>query len=120
MTATVTLPPAESGGHGAQPARWRDRASDQAPAATAATAEESDPNSARSVLGRASALLQAFSPERPILSLGDLAACANLPKSTTHRIAATLVGCGVLQRYGSFGYCVGSWLHDNRLLAPSR
>src|ERR1700722_8335053 len=124
MTVT-TLPPAESGGRGTESGRWPDRAArqvQQAPRAAAAApdADDADPNSARSVLGRASALLQAFSPEHPILSLGDLAACANLPKSTTHRIAATLVGCGVLQRYGTFGYCVGSWLHDNRLLAPSR
>jgi IclR family acetate operon transcriptional repressor len=119
MTVT-TLPPAESGGRGTESGRWQDRAPQEAPPAIAAAPDEADLNSARSVLGRASALLQAFSPERPILSLGDLAACANLPKSTTHRIAATLVGCGVLQRYGTFGYCVGSWLHDIGLLAPSR
>jgi DNA-binding IclR family transcriptional regulator len=119
MTVT-TLPPAESGGRGTESERWHDRAPQQGPRAVAAAPEEADLNSARSVLGRASALLQAFSPERPILSLGDLAACANLPKSTTHRIAATLVGCGVLQRYGTFGYCVGPWLHDIGLLAPSR
>jgi DNA-binding IclR family transcriptional regulator len=76
--------------------------------------------SSRSVLGRAFALLQAFSMERPVLSLGDLAGCANLPKSTTHRLAASLVSCGALQRYGDFGYCVGSWLHDVGMLAPSR
>lgn len=120
MTATVTLPPAESGDRGTDPARWSVQADHPASQAAAPAADESELNSARSVLGRASALLQAFSPERPILSLGDLAACANLPKSTTHRIAATLVGCGVLQRYGTFGYCVGSWLHDIGMLAPTR
>jgi DNA-binding IclR family transcriptional regulator len=102
-SAARTRPPDRSAG---QP-RW-------------SVADDSELGSARSVLIRASALLQAFSPERPVLSLGDLAACANLPKSTTHRIAATLVGCGLLQRYGTFGYCVGSWLHDVGMLAPAR
>jgi IclR family transcriptional regulator, acetate operon repressor len=119
MTATVTLPPAESDDHRTDgPSRSAQAVS--AVSQSNSLAAEADLNSARSVLGRASALLQAFSPERPILSLGDLAACANLPKSTTHRIAATLVGCGVLQRYGAFGYCVGSWLHDIGMLAPAR
>jgi DNA-binding IclR family transcriptional regulator len=76
--------------------------------------------SGRSVLDRAFTLLRAFSADRPILSLGDLATFANLPKSTTHRLAATLVGCGALQRYGALGYCVGSWLHDIGMLAPMR
>jgi len=107
----------------------RDRAAQRSvPASIEASAEadlasaesESDLDAARSVLGRASTLLRAFSSERPVLSLGDLAAHAKLPKSTTHRIAATLVRCGVLQRYGAFGYCVGSWLHDVGLLAPTR
>ena len=77
-------------------------------------------SSGRSVLDRAFTLLRAFSSDRPILSLGDLATFANLPKSTTHRLAATLVNCGALQRYGALGYCVGSWLHDVGMLAPIR
>jgi hypothetical protein len=45
---------------------------------TALQEDEAELGSARSVLIRASALLQAFSPEHPVLSLGDLAASANL------------------------------------------
>ncbi len=85
-------------------------------AATPSTGDEST----RSVLARAFSLLQAFSAERSVLSLAELASYANLPKSTTHRIAATLVGCGALERHGDVGYCVGSRLHDVGLLAPSR
>jgi IclR family acetate operon transcriptional repressor len=86
----------------------------------AETTTDTSAESGRSVLDRAFTLLRAFSSDRPILSLGDLAAFANLPKSTTHRLAATLVGCGALQRYGALGYCVGSWLHDVGMLAPMR
>ncbi len=77
-------------------------------------------DSARSVLARAFSLLEAFTSERPVLSLGELAAFAALPKSTTHRIAASLVDCGALQRHGSLGYSVGAWLHDVGMLSPAR
>jgi DNA-binding IclR family transcriptional regulator len=92
-----------------------DTSLDTVGAAMPAGAEES-----RSVLARAFSLLQAFSAERTVLSLAELAGYANLPKSTAHRIAATLVGCGALERHGDVGYCVGSRLHDVGLLAPSR
>jgi DNA-binding IclR family transcriptional regulator len=75
---------------------------------------------ARSVVGRASTVLHAFSPDHPILNLGELAEHTNLPKSTAHRLATTLVDCGILQRYGAFGYCISSWMHDVGLLAPAR
>ena len=81
---------------------------------------DDDHMASKSVVSRAFSLLQAFSTERPVLSLGALADYAHLPKSTTHRIAASLVDCGALQRYGSIGYCVGSSLHDIGLLSPSR
>ncbi len=79
-----------------------------------------DADSGRSVLARAFLLLQAFSADRPVRSLGELAEFANLPKSTTHRIAAVLVGCGALQRHGKLGYSVGAWLHDLGMLSPAR
>lgn len=82
--------------------------------------EDDAADSARSVLARAFSLLQAFTADRPVLSLGELATYAGLPKSTTHRIAATLVGCGALHRHGRLGYSIGAWLHDVGMLSPVR
>jgi IclR family acetate operon transcriptional repressor len=75
---------------------------------------------ARSTVGRAFALLNAFSSKSPFLTLGELSERANLPRSTTHRLAVVLVNLGALQRRGNLGYTIGSRMFDVGLLAPAR
>ncbi|RBM17715.1 IclR family transcriptional regulator [Prauserella sp. PE36] len=70
-----------------------------------------------SVASRTFALLGAFDVEHRSLTLTVLAARADLPLSTTHRLAAELVGLGALDRCGD-SYVVGRRLWDLGLLAP--
>ncbi|GAA4552818.1 IclR family transcriptional regulator [Pseudonocardia xishanensis] len=70
-----------------------------------------------SVAGRTFALLGAFDAEHRSLTLTELAARAALPLSTTHRLAAELVGLGALDRRGD-RYVVGRRVWDLGLLAP--
>lgn len=51
-----------------------------------------------SVLGRTVAILEAFDAEHPRRSLGELVEISGLPKSTTYRLAGTLVSLGLLER----------------------
>jgi len=74
----------------------------------------------RSVVRRAFALLDVFTVHEPFFTLGDLAARANLPRSTAHRLASMLVRLGALQRRGNLGYTIGSRIYDMGLLAPTR
>ena len=74
----------------------------------------------RSVVRRAFALLDVFTVHEPFFTLGDLAARANLPRSTAHRLASMLVRLGALQRRGNLGYTIGSRMYDMGLLAPAR
>ncbi|WP_181778988.1 IclR family transcriptional regulator [Pseudonocardia pini] len=75
-------------------------------------------NTTGSVTLRALALLDAFSPEHPSLTLSDLARRAGLPVSTTHRLAADLVEWGALERDedGAFHIALKLWRVAN--LAP--
>jgi DNA-binding IclR family transcriptional regulator len=57
-----------------------------------------------SVLGRAFALLGAFGPAAPQLTLTDLAARSGLALSTTHRLAHELVRLGALERIDGWYY----------------
>lgn len=57
-----------------------------------------------SVLGRAFALLGAFGPTAPRLTLTDLAARSGLALSTTHRLAGELVRLGALERSEGWYY----------------
>lgn len=57
-----------------------------------------------SVLGRAFALLGAFGPTAPQLTLSDLAARSGLALSTTHRLANELVRLGALERSEGWYY----------------
>ena len=75
---------------------------------------------AKSVVARAFALLDAFSAQEPFFTLGELSERANLPRSTTHRLATMLVKLGALQRRGNLGYIVGARMFDVGLLAPVR
>ncbi|MHA6782076.1 IclR family transcriptional regulator [Pseudonocardia saturnea] len=73
----------------------------------------------RSVISKAVALLDAFGPSTPELSLGDLARITGLPVSTTYRLATELVDWGGLERAGGgTGYRIGVRLWELGVLAP--
>lgn len=55
---------------------------------------------------KASRILEAFSADRPRLSLSDLAERTGYPKTTLHTLAATLVHTGFLERFEG-SYTVG-------------
>ncbi|MFD6059841.1 helix-turn-helix domain-containing protein [Rhodococcus wratislaviensis] len=67
---------------------------------------------------RALRLLEAFSPDKPELSLSDLARRADLPVSTTHRLAADLLDWGALERDDRGRYHIGLRLWEIASLAP--
>jgi DNA-binding IclR family transcriptional regulator len=80
---------------------------------TAASTDEDPRTEAerRSVLGRAAALLNAFTEREPVLSLGQLTERTALPRSTAHRLAESLVSVGWLER-DLAGYRVGLRLFE--------
>jgi DNA-binding IclR family transcriptional regulator len=71
-----------------------------------------------SVTSRALALLGAFDEEHRRLSLTALAARAELPVPTAHRLVGELVEWGALARSASGEYVVGRRLWDLGMLAP--
>ncbi|WP_199429927.1 IclR family transcriptional regulator [Qaidamihabitans albus] len=71
-----------------------------------------------SVAGRVLDVLDAFSPDRPVLTLSELARRAGLPLSTTHRLVRELTARGALERDDDGGYRVGLWLWEVASLAP--
>jgi len=73
----------------------------------------------RSVLGRAPALLDTFSNERPEQTLGAICEATGLPSATTHRLVHELVTWGALERVGRGRYRVGLRLWQLGSLAPS-
>ena len=60
-----------------------------------------------SVTSKILAILDAFSPERPELTLSELAARTGLTLPTLHRRAAELVEWGALERTQSSHYRIG-------------
>lgn len=72
------------------------------------------------VTGRALALVGAFDEEHRRLTLTQLAARADLPLPTAHRLIAELVEWGALARTSTGQYVVGRRLWDIGLLAPVR
>lgn len=70
-----------------------------------------------SVLSRANRMLRAFTEQQPELDLASLAAHSGLPRSTAHRMAAALVGLGLLDRTAA-GYTVGTALWEIGELSP--
>ena len=73
----------------------------------------------RSVISKVVSLLDAFSPDAPEMSLGDLARVTGLPVSTTYRLASELVAWGGLERAeGGTGYRVGMRMWELGALAP--
>ena len=73
-----------------------------------------------SVTSRALALVGAFDEEHRRLNLTDLAARADLPLATAHRLVSELVAWGALARTPSGDYVIGRRLWDVGLLAPFR
>lgn len=71
-----------------------------------------------SVVGRVLAVFDAFSPQRPVLTLSELSRRAGLPLSTTHRIVGALAEHGALERDADGGYRVGLRLWEIASLAP--
>jgi DNA-binding IclR family transcriptional regulator len=70
------------------------------------------------VISKVVALLAAFSPVSPELSLNALAALTGLPVSTTYRLASELVAWGGLERAERGGYRIGLRLWEIGSLAP--
>src|SRR5688500_7374307 len=72
----------------------------------------------RTVISKVVALLDAFSPAAPELSLGELARITGLPVSTTYRLVSELVEWGGLERAEPAGYRIGMRLWELGVLAP--
>ena len=71
-----------------------------------------------SVTSRALAVLAAFDEGHRSLRLSEIAARAELPLSTAHRLVAELVAWGALRRLPAGEYVIGRRLWDLGLLAP--
>jgi DNA-binding IclR family transcriptional regulator len=69
-------------------------------------------------VGRAFAVLEAFSPARPRLALSEVSRRAGLPLTTTHRLLAELCAAGALERDGDGSYRIGLRLWEIASLAP--
>lgn len=60
------------------------------------------------VIDRAVAVMSAFSPQRPVASVSQIAASTSLSRSTVHRILASLAKHGlIVQVPNSTDYCLG-------------
>src|SRR3954453_23057570 len=75
-------------------------------------------NPGRTVTSKVTALLDAFSSNRPELTLNELGRITQLPLSTTYRLASELVDWGGLERGDGAGYRVGLRLWEIGALAP--
>jgi DNA-binding IclR family transcriptional regulator len=69
-------------------------------------------------VARAFAVLEAFRPASPALTLSEIARRTGLPLTTTHRLLAELCGAGALEREGDGSYRVGLRLWEIASLAP--
>jgi DNA-binding IclR family transcriptional regulator len=72
----------------------------------------------RSVTARGFAVLEAFTPAWPTLTLSDIARRAALPLTTTHRLVGELCASGALERDGDGTYRIGLRLWEIASLAP--
>jgi DNA-binding IclR family transcriptional regulator len=70
------------------------------------------------VIGRALQILDAFSAQRPRLSLSELARRSGLPVSTVHRMLGDLLAWGALERDAQGRYRIGLRLWEVASLAP--
>jgi len=73
---------------------------------------------ARSVTARGFAVLEAFTPAWPTLTLSEIARRAALPLTTTHRLVGELCASGALERDGDGTYRIGLRLWELASLAP--
>jgi DNA-binding IclR family transcriptional regulator len=73
---------------------------------------------AQSVASRVFRLLDAFTENRPALTLSELSAAAHLPLSTTHRLVAELTSWGGLTRGADGRYRIGLRLLEIGSLSP--
>ncbi|NGO75091.1 IclR family transcriptional regulator [Streptomyces sp. YC504] len=71
-----------------------------------------------SVTRRALGILDAFTPERPGLSLAEISRRTGLPPPTAHRLAGELVAWGALERDAHGIYRIGLRLWEVASLAP--
>ena len=72
----------------------------------------------RSVASKVTAVLDAFTPARPRLTLNQIADAAGMPLSTAYRIVAHLVRWGGLERLYGGGYGIGQRMWEVGLLYP--
>src|SRR5690606_34302872 len=86
--------------------------------ADAARGRPADRDGSLSMLARAFRLLDAFTPDRPELSVRELAARAGVPRSTTHRLVGELLAWGALER-GGRGVRLGVKLFELGAMAPT-
>lgn len=70
------------------------------------------------VLGRAFRLLDAFTAERPALTLSELSRRSGLPSSTVHRMLGDLADWGAVERGADGRYRIGLRLWEVASLAP--
>jgi DNA-binding IclR family transcriptional regulator len=66
---------------------------------------------------RTCAVLSAFSPADPHLSLRELSERVALPKATVHRLAGALVATGFMEHHDDGSYCLGPKLSELGALA---
>jgi DNA-binding IclR family transcriptional regulator len=66
---------------------------------------------------RAAAVLRAFTHEQPLLHFSEIVARVGLPKSTTHRLLATLIQVGFVEQRGNGTYALGIGLFEVGSLA---
>ncbi|MGW4526882.1 IclR family transcriptional regulator [Amycolatopsis sp. NPDC004378] len=76
------------------------------------------PGATGPVLGRALRVLGAFTPDRPVLRLGEIARRAGVPAATAHRVLREFCEWGALERDESGAYRVGLRLWELGSLAP--
>jgi DNA-binding IclR family transcriptional regulator len=62
-----------------------------------------------SILAKAFALLQAFTSERRVMRLSEIARYSGLPKSTVHRLLARLIELGAIENHRA-GYRIGAMM----------
>lgn len=68
-------------------------------------------------LVRAARILRAFTHEQPTLHFSEIVEAVGLPKSTTHRLLATLVGVGFMEQRADGTYALGIGLFEVGTLA---
>ncbi len=76
------------------------------------------PATTEPVIDRALALLAAFTPERPALSLTELSTTTGFPVSTVHRLTRRLLVWGALERRADGRLIIGLRLFEVASLAP--